>query len=72
MAHGDSLAQTIEATQRSLEERLREALLRTVTRTGRVTTTRPPTRSWRRPAGTWPRSTPSCCSRVRTHVPNGR
>jgi hypothetical protein len=27
MAHGDSLAQTIEATQRSLEERLRAALL---------------------------------------------
>lgn len=27
MAHGDSLALTIEATQRSLEERLREALL---------------------------------------------
>jgi hypothetical protein len=27
MAHGDSLAQTIEATQRSLEQRLEEALL---------------------------------------------
>ena len=53
MAHGDSsAAQTIEATQRSLEERLGAACSRTATRIGRVTTIGTSTRSPRRRAGT--------------------